>query len=228
MRQISSAYTSSRKKSPTINFRGSFRKIEDADSFTSRDPITPRTKPIGTDRLLRKDFLASKLVYLMCPRDNQLRNSTNHGKCRTGCCPWWGISPQRPCSEGIQVNWRYYLLAWAFFGNFSWFEMWCRTCRICRILINIDELTERWKYWGKPSHGIPSEAISPCQIDLHLEKWTGKSLTKFPNQTEYTPFLHRIIVNPFWLQSIEEEEERKEGWLVWMEFIKCLGEELPL
>lgn len=189
--------------------------------------MTPRTKPIGTDRLLRKDFLASKLVYLMCPRDNQLRSSTNHGKCRTGCCLWWGISPQRPCSEGIQVNWRCYLLAWAFFDNFSWFEVWFRICRICRILVNIDELTDQWRYRSKSSHCIILYIVSPCQIDLHSEKRKGKSLTKFPNQTEYTSFCHKLIANPFWLQSMEEEE-RKEGRLVWMEFIKCLGEELPL
>ena len=57
----------------TIIFSGSFEKMEDAESLTSNDPITPRTNPIGTERLSRRDFLASRLKYLMCPKGNKNR-----------------------------------------------------------------------------------------------------------------------------------------------------------
>ena len=82
----------------TVIRSGAFEKMDAAETSASIVPTIPRTKPMGTDRLSRNDFFASRLEYRMCPGDETRENRRNHSRCPIEGCPWSDTFLRRPCS----------------------------------------------------------------------------------------------------------------------------------
>lgn len=71
----------------TVIRSGALEKMDAAETLASSVPTIPRTRPMGTDRLSRNDFFASRLEYRMCPDDETRGSGRNHSRCPTGGCP---------------------------------------------------------------------------------------------------------------------------------------------
>lgn len=77
---------------------GALENMDAAETFASSVPTIPRTKPMGTDRLSRNDFFASRLEYRMCPAHETRENRGHRSRCPIEGCPWSGTFPRIPCS----------------------------------------------------------------------------------------------------------------------------------